>query len=514
MKQVNRFYSRRSYRYFAPRWQTPFILAIAIVMVWTGSVLAQSLNSNNVIQFQQTLQVSLDTVWVLFTSCLVFLMIIGFSLLEAGFCRQKNVVNLLSKNLIAFALTSLVFWAIGFGLMFGNGSPLLGTNGFFLQGSDNSPNTGSIYEGVFRALSWASVPLQTKFFFQLVLAGSAIAIVAGAVAERIQFFAFLSFCIIFTGLIYPIPGHWIWGDGWLSQLGFWDFAGSTVIHSVGGWAAFVGAVLIGPRLGKYQGGESFALPAHNFPLATLGCLLLWLGWFGFNTGALMSASPLIITHIILVTNLAAATGGLAAMLTACFYFGKPDLSMILNGVLGGLVAITAACRFVDLSWAALIGAIAGILVVFAVDFFDRLRIDDPVGVISVHLVCGIWGTLALALFATGPEVSINQSFILYETGPVKGLLLGGGLDALKQVFIQLLGITSVSFITVLLSWCAWIIIQLSVGLRVSVESEFKGLDLSEHGLTGYGGLMTKQDSTAKFSEKSQSRLPPQQRPPW
>ena len=514
MKQLNRFYSRRYFRYFAPRWHTPLILAIAIVMVWTGAALAQSLSSNNVIQFQQTLQVSLDTVWVLFASSLVFLMIIGFSLLEAGFCRQKNAVNLLSQNLIAFTLTSLMFWAIGFGLMFGDGNPLFGINGFFLQGADNSPNTSSIYEGVFRALSWASVPLQIKFFFQLMLAGTAIAIVAGAVAERIQFFAFFLFCLLFVGFIYPITGHWIWGDGWLAQLGFWDFAGSTVVHSVGGWAAFVGAVLLGPRLGKYQGGESFALPAHNLPLATLGCFILWLGWFGFNTGGLMAANPLIITHILLVTNLAAATGGLAAMLTAWFYFGKPDLSVMLNGILGGLVAITAACRFVDLGWAALIGSIAGTLVVFAVDFFDRLRIDDPVGVISVHLVCGIWGTLAVALFAIGPEVSINNSFTLYEIGPVKGLLLGGGLDALKQVFIQLLGITSVSFITVLLSWLAWILIQLTVGLRVSVESEFKGLDLSEHGLNAYGGFIVKQDSSAKFPGKNQGFLPPEQRPPW
>jgi len=514
MKQLNRFYARRYSRYFAPRWQLPLILAIAILMVWTGGAMAQSLSSNNVIQFQQTLQVSLDTAWVIFASCLVFLMIIGFSLLEAGFCRQKNAVNLLSQNLIAFSLTSVIFWLVGFGLMFGDGNPFFGLNGFLMQGADNSPNTGSIYEGVFRSLSWASVPLQVKFFFQLVLAGTAIAIVAGAVAERIQFFAFFLFCILFAGIIYPIPGHWIWGDGWLAQLGFWDFAGSTVVHSVGGWAAFVGAVLLGPRLGKYQGGESFALPAHNLPLATLGGLVLWLGWFGFNAGALMAASPLIISHILLVTNLAAAMGGLAAMLTAWFYFGKPDLSVMINGFLGGLVAITAACRFVDLGWAALIGAIAGTLVVFAVDFFDRLRIDDPVGVISVHLVCGIWGTLAVALFAIGPEVSINNSFPLYEVGPVKGLLLGGGLDALKQLFIQLLGITSVSFITVLLSWLAWILIQVVVGLRVSVESEFKGLDLSEHGLNAYSGFIIKQDSSSKLPGKNQGLLPPEKRPPW
>ncbi len=513
MKQLNRyrFYSRRFYHNFAPNWQSSFILAGVIVLIWAGSAFAQSFTSNNVIQFQQTLQVSLDTVWVIVTGCLVFCMIIGLSLLEAGFCRQKNAVNVLTKNLIAFSVVSLIFWAIGFGLMFGDGNFLFGTNGFFMQGADNSPNTGSIYEGIFRALSWASIPLQAKFFFQLVLAGTAIAIVAGAVAERIQFFAFLLFSGLFVGIIYPITGHWIWGDGWLAQIGFWDFAGSTVVHSVGGWAAFVGAVLLGPRLGKYQGGESFALPAHNLPLATLGCLLLWLGWFGFNTGAVMAANPLIITHILLVTNLAAATGGLAALFTAWFYFGKPDLSVMLNGILGGLVAISAACRFVDLGWAALIGIVAGVLVVFAVDFFDRTRIDDPVGVIAVHLVCGIWGTLAVALFALGPSVSLSTNFILYEAGPARGLILGGGLDALKQLFIQLLGITSVSFATVLLSWLAWIVIQMTVGIRVSVESELKGLDLSEHGLTAYGGFLLKQDASTKFSDRGQGLLPPQRR---
>jgi Amt family ammonium transporter len=299
---------------------------------WVGRALGQSLSSFNVIQVQQTLQVSLNTTWVIFAGCLVFIMMAGFALLAAGFCRQKNVVNLLAENLLAFAITTIVFWAIGFGLMFGDGTSLFGINGFFLGGSDTSPNSGSDYEGVFHALSWANIPLQAKFFFQLMLAGIPLSIVAGAVAERIQFLAFLCFSVLLVGFIYPIAGHWIWGDGWLAQLGFWDFAGATVVHSVGGWAAFVGAVLLGPRLGKYKGGESFALPGHNLPLATLGCLMIWLGWFGFNGGATLSASPLVITHILLVTNLAAATGGITAILVAWFYFGKPDLSVMLNGI--------------------------------------------------------------------------------------------------------------------------------------------------------------------------------------
>lgn len=513
MKRQKR-HPQRSRQSFASHWHLCLGMAMLFTFAWVGRALGQSLSSFNVIQVQQTLQVSLNTTWVIFAGCLVFIMMAGFALLAAGFCRQKNVVNLLAENLLAFAITTIVFWAIGFGLMFGDGTSLFGINGFFLGGSDTSPNSGSDYEGVFHALSWANIPLQAKFFFQLVLAGIPLSIVAGAVAERIQFLAFLCFSVLLVGFIYPIAGHWIWGDGWLAQLGFWDFAGATVVHSVGGWAAFVGAVLLGPRLGKYKGGESFALPGHNLPLATLGCLMIWLGWFGFNGGATLSASPLVITHILLVTNLAAATGGITAILVAWFYFGKPDLSVMLNGILGGLVSITAICRFVNLGWAALIGAIAGLLVVLAVDFFDRLQIDDPVGVISVHLVCGIWGTLAVALFAIGPKTQLNDNFILYEAGPVKGLLLGGGLPALKQLLIQVLGITSVSFITVLLSWFAWTLLQMTIGLRVSIESEIKGLDISEHGLNAYSGFLLKQDTAPKGPNKSTPALPSQQRSPW
>jgi len=510
MKRQKRTLQRSRAGQLSP-WSLGLGLGLLGILVGTQTSLAQSLSSFNVVQVQQTLQVTLNTAWVVIAGCLIFLIITGLSLLAAGFCRQKNAVNLLTQNLLGLALAVVVFWGVGFALMFGDGNPLVGFQGFFLLGGDNSPNAGADYTGVFRSLSWAAIPLQAKFFFQVLLAAIPGAIVAGAVAERIQFFAFLLFNLVLVGIIYPIAGHWIWGDGWLAQLGFWDFAGATVIHSVGGWAAFVGAVLLGPRLGKYQGGESFALPGHNLPLATLGCLMIWLGWFGFNGGAAMSANPLVITHLLLVTNLAAAMGGITALLTAWLYFGKPDLSVMLNGILGGLVAISAACRFVDLGWSVVIGAIAGVLVVIAVDSFDRLRIDDPVGSIAVHLVCGIWGTLAIALFAVGPEISLNNGLVLYEAGPVQGLLLGGGLLALKQLLIQFLGITTVSFITVLLSWVSWLGIQVIVGLRVSLETELKGLDISEHGLTAYSGFLVKQDAGPKAPSKNNNFLPPQQR---
>lgn len=489
-------------------WPLGLGLALLLTFFWTGQSLAQSLRSIHTIQIQQSYQVSLNTAWVIFCSCLVFVMGIGFTLINMGFCRSKNAVNLLTQNLLTLALTVLLFWGVGFALMFGTGTPLFGTQGFWLMGLDNSPLTGLDYQGIFASLGWASLPLQTKFFFQALLAAIAVGIVAGAVAERVHFLAFLLFSVFFLIFIYPVVGHWVWGDGWLGQGGFWDYGGAMVIHVVGGWAAFVGTVLIGPRLGKYRRGESFALPAHNLPLAALGCLAVWLGWFGFNGGAGLSANPAVITHVLLVTNLAAATGGISALAMAWFYFGKPDLSVMINGILGGLVSITAVCRFVSLGWAGLIGAIAGVLVVLAIDFFDRLEIDDPVGVLPVHLVCGLWGTLAVALFALGPDNKLGNDFILYSLGPSQGLLLGGGLMALKQLLIQLLGIASVSFLVLLFSWFGWMVLDVTVGLRVSAEAELRGLDLSEHGLTAYSGFILKQDSLSPNPSKPQGLLPP------
>lgn len=468
-------------------------LAILLILVITEISVAQTGTSGDNESLYRELTVKLDTLWVIFTACLVFFMNAGFAMLESGFCRSKNTVNILTKNLIVFALTTIAFWCAGFGLMFSQGSGFVGLSGFFVLGDDNSPNTGLNYLGIFPSLSWAGIPLQAKFFFQLVFAGTAATIVSGAVAERIKFLAFFLFSLLLVAFIYPVTGHWIWGGGWLARLNFWDFAGSTVVHAVGGWASLVGTVLVGPRLGKYQGSNSIALPGHNLTLSTLGCFILWLGWFGFNPGSTLAMEPDAILRILLNTNMAAATGGIASTLTAWRYFGKPDLSVIINGILGGLVAITASCRYVDIGWAAIIGIIGGILVVLSVDFFDRLQIDDPIGTLSVHLVCGLWGTFAVALFAAGMEANF------YTQGPVRGLLLGGGLPAIKQIFVQLLGCAAVSLYTVIVSWLVWKAIDFLVGLRVSAEAELRGLDLSEHGIQAYSGFLFKSDLPNKIS---------------
>ncbi len=472
-----------------------------IILLFSIEVsIAQSTNAVTEIssnKFSDTIQVGLNTIWVVVAGCLIFFMNGGFAMLEAGFCRQKNTVNILAKNLIAFAITTVIFWAIGFGLMFGNGTEFFGLQGFFLQGIDNSPNIGEAYQGIFESLSQIAVPLEGKFFFQLVIAGIAATIVSGAVAERIKFLAFFLFTLGLTGISYPITGHWIWGGGWLSQMGFWDFAGGTVVHSVGGWAGLVGSVLLEPRIGKYREGLSFALPGHNLPLTTLGCFILWLGWFGLNGGSSMAADSQTITHVLLTTNMAAAMGAIGATLTAWRYFGKPDLSVMINGILGGLVSISAPCRFVTIGWAGIIGLIAGVLMVLSVDFFDKMQIDDPVGAISVHLVGGMWGTLAVSLFALGPDVSLNGNGILYTNGPARGILLGGGFMGFQQLFIQLLGFASVSCFTVIVSGLIWSLIRMTVGLRVSSEAELKGLDLSEHGLHAYHGFVLKHDVNQK-----------------
>jgi Amt family ammonium transporter len=306
--------------------------------------------------------------------------------------------------------------------------------------------------------------------------------VSGAVAERIKFYAFFVFSLLLVGISYPITGHWIWGSGWLSKLGFWDFAGSTVVHSVGGWAALMGAALLGPRLGRYlEDGSAIAIPGHNFAIATLGCLILWLGWFGFNPGSTMAADPMAIAHITVTTNMAAAFGGVTATVVSTLYFGKPDLSMIINGILAGLVAITAPCAFVSVESAILIGVGAGIIIVFSVVYVDRLRIDDPVGAISVHLVNGIWGTLALGLFAAGPGTLYQEG-----AGPMKGLLLGGGI---QQLWHQFIGVATVGLFTVAFATVAWFVIDKTIGIRVSPEEEIEGLDLGEHGMEAYAGFV-------------------------
>jgi Amt family ammonium transporter len=419
-------------------------------------------------------KVMADTIWTLVTAMLVFFMNLGFAMVESGFCRSKNTVNILSKNFIVFAISSVAFWFLGWGLMFGDGNGFIGTQGLFaIGGADNSPMTGDAYKGVYSAISWTTIPLLAKFFFQLVFAGTAATIVSGAVAERVKYISFIIFSFILVALIYPIVGHWIWGGGWLANLGMWDFAGSTVVHSVGGWAALAGVLMLGPRLGKYKDGRINPIPGHNMSSATLGAIVLWLGWFGFNPGSTMGAAVGDISRIVVTTNSAAATGLLFATLTAWLVLGKPDLGMSINGVLAGLVAITAPCAFVSVGSSLIIGAIAGVIVVFAVVGFDRIKIDDPVGALAVHLACGIFGTLSIGLFA-------QDSIMPGTTG--NGLFFGGGT---KLLMAQATGVVAVGVFTLSISLVAWALIKAFMGIRVSATEEMEGLDMGEHGISAY-----------------------------
>ncbi|MEA5076852.1 MAG: ammonium transporter, partial [Coriobacteriia bacterium] len=379
------------------------------------------------------LQVTIDTVWVLLAAMLVFFMNLGFALVESGFARAKNTVNIISKNFIVFAVSTIAFLVVGWGLMYGDGNGLVGLKGLFmLGGADNSPATGDAYQGVYSALGWAGVPLMAKFFFQLVFAGTAATIVSGAVAERIKYLSFIVFSFVLVAFVYPVVGHWIWGGGWLAGLGFWDFAGSTVVHSVGAWAALAGVLVLGPRLGKFgPDGKARALPGHNMTSAMTGALILWLGWFGFNPGSTMAADPMAISHIMVTTNLSAAAGALVATAVAWKVLGKPDLGMTINGMLGGLVGITAGAAFVSIGSSLVIGAIAGAIVVFGVLLLDRVHLDDPVGALAVHGMGGIFGTLAVGLFA-------QDSVAPGTTGD--GLFFGGGLGLLGS---QALGVLAV-----------------------------------------------------------------------
>ncbi len=421
-------------------------------------------------------KVALDTMWVLITAMLVFFMNLGFATVEAGMQPAKNCVNILSKNFVVFAVTSVVFWALGFGIMFGDGSPFVGLQGIWgVHGADNSPATGEAYQGVYSSLNWTGVPLLAKFFFQLVFAGTAATIVSGAVGSRIKYLSFIVFSCLMGTILYPVTGHWIWGGGFLAKLGFWDFAGSSVVHSVGGWAALTGAIILGPRIGKFgPNGEVRATPGHELSLATLGTFVLWLGWFGFNPGSTMAADPEAIARICVTTNSGGVAAAITATITSWLLLGKPDLGMTLNGLLAGLVAITAPCAWVSVESSLLIGAIAGVLVVLAVMFFEqKLKIDDPVGATSVHLVNGIWGTLAVGLFA-------QDQFAPGTTG--NGLLFGGGT---KLLMAQLTGVFWVAVFTVLVSAAVWLVLKATMGIRVSAQEEIEGLDIGEHGNSAY-----------------------------
>ncbi len=435
-----------------------------------------------------------NTVWTLIAGMLVFWMNAGFATLEAGLCRRKNAVNILAKNFVVFAISSIAFWVIGFGLMFGiDKSGAVGTSGFLSSligdGNDFAPG-----------LSWATVPVSVKFFFQLVFAGTAATIVSGAVAERIKFGSFMLFSFILVAVVYPVTGHWIWGGGWLSTLSapFHDFAGSTVVHSVGGWAALAGVLLLGPRLGKYgTDGKVNPIPGHNMGLASLGCLILWLGWFGFNPGSTMTAS-IQIGHIAVTTNMAAAFGAVAATITAWVVLGKPDLSMILNGCLAGLVAITAPCAVVSVMGAAVIGLIAGVAVVFSVLFWDKVKVDDPVGALSVHLVCGVWGTISVGIFAAP---AIIKEYAM-ESYCKPGLLYGGGAT---QIVMQLIGIGAIAATVLTASLVFWTILKATVGIRVSAAEEIEGLDVGEHGMEAYPGFASETFGLAEAAAPREAR---------
>jgi len=425
-------------------------------------------------------KVAVDTVWVLVTAFLVFFMNLGFAMVESGLCRAKNTVNILSKNFIVFAVSSIAFLVLGWGLMFGDGNSFFGTHGlWFVGGADNSPAVGDLYKGVYSSINWTGVPLWAKFFFQLVFAGTAATIVSGAVAERVKFGSFYIFSFLMVGIMYPITGHWIWGGGWLAQLGMWDFAGSTVVHSVGGWAALAGAILLGPRLGKYaKDGKINPIPGHSITSATLGVFVLWFGWFGFNPGSTMAADWSAIARIATTTNTAAAGAAISASIAAWLLLKKPDLTMILNGALAGLVAITAPCAFVSVVDSLIIGLGAGVLVVLSVLFLDRVKVDDPVGAVSVHLTCGAYGTLMLGLLA-------QDQLMPGTTG--NGLLYGGGF---KLFMAQLIGVAAVGVFTFGISLLFWQIIKATAGLRVSAEEELEGLDIGEHGIHAYPDFQT------------------------
>jgi len=415
----------------------------------------------------QNHKVIVDTIWTLLAGVLVFFMQAGFALVETGLTRAKNACNILMKNLMDFCAGTVFYWVMGFGIMFGAGNAFMGTSGFFLNDSGET----------FGSLAWSTVPLECKYFFQLVFAATAATIVSGAMAERTKFISYFIYSIAITAIIYPISGHWIWGGGWLASAGMWDFAGSTVVHSVGGWLALVGAIVLGPRLGKYNpDGSSNAIPGHNLPLTALGVFILWFGWFGFNPGSTMGG-VLDIAHIATTTNMAAAAGAIAAMFTAWALFRKPDLSMALNGALAGLVAVTAPCAFVSTASAFWIGLIGGVLVVLSIMFIDKvLHIDDPVGAVSVHGVCGAWGTLALGLFA-------QDMFTPGTTGD--GLLFGGGT---KLLMAQMTGIVAVFAWCMVTGFALFFAIKGLMGLRVSKEEELRGLDIGEHGMEAYAGF--------------------------
>ena len=401
----------------------------------------------------------LDTVWVLLAAYLVFFMQPGFAMLEAGLTRAKNACNILAKNFVDFAAASICYFLVGYAFMFGDGNSFIGLSGFGLSG-----------------LASDGIPVWAAWMFQAVFCGTAATIVSGGMAERTKFTSYLIFTVIITTIVYPIIGHWTWGGGWLSEMGFFDFAGSTIVHGTGGWIALIGTIFLGPRLGKYgPDGKAHALAGHSLPLAALGVFILWFGWFGFNPGSQLAASgtdnAMAIALITINTNLAAAAGALTAMFLVWMMFGKPDLSMTMNGALAGLVAITAPCAVVSPGAAILIGIVAGFVVVMGVRLLDALKIDDPVGAVPVHGFNGMWGTIAVGLWGQQALGLAND-----------GLFMGGGFS---QLGIQILGTVSCAVFAMACMTVTFATIKAVVGLRVSQEEEIRGLDIEEHGMEAY-----------------------------
>lgn len=399
-----------------------------------------------------------DLLWIMIAGFLVFFMQAGFALVETGFTRAKNVANIMMKNMMDFGLGTIVFWAVGFSLMYGPDIwGLFGFGNFFLSEAVRPDGTLD---------TW----MYADWFFQAMFAATAATIVSGALAERTTFTGYLVFTVCITAFIYPLVGHWVWGGGWLSELGFYDFAGSTVVHGVGAWAGLVGTYILGPRLGRFVNGKIKAISGHSMALGTLGVFILWLGWFGFNPGSTLGAD-LSFARIAVTTNIAAAGGAVSAMLTAWFYVGKPDLGYTLNGALAGLVAITAGCAVVSPASALIIGFVGGSIMFHGTRFLEKMRIDDPVGAIPVHGFAGIWGTLAVALFAQAP----------YSTS-FTGLFFGGSA---YQLLIQAIGVISVFAWTTGTAFAVTKTADRVLGLRVSEAEELNGLDRNEHGTSAY-----------------------------
>ncbi len=435
--------------------------ATALAVLTPAVALAQEAEDDPIL----TLQTTLDNVWILVAAVLVIFMQAGFALVEAGLTRAKNVANIFMKNLMDFCVGAIVFFAVGYAIAFGGNvesglGKFIGGGGWFLAGDD--------------VFTYGNLDKFTFFTFQVAFAATAATIVSGAMAERTQFRAYVIYSAVISAIIYPIVVRWQWGSGWLYQLDtpFHDFAGSTIVHMTGGVAALMGAYFLGPRIGKYgPDGKPRAIPGHSIPFAILGCFILLIGWYGFNPGSQLGADP-IIGKIAVNTTLGAVAGAFIAMMVTWLKDGKPDVAMTGNGLLAGLVSVTAGCFAVEPIGALIIGAVAGVIVVFAVSFFDRIRIDDPVGAVSVHGVCGAFGTLMVGFFSNTEA----DGFV------AKGLFYGGGAN---QLVSQIIGVVSVGIFVAIASGLLFFVLKSTIGLRVSAEEEMEGLDVHEHGIPGY-----------------------------